>query len=591
MIIQRNHLKWWGLLVFLAAIYGCDDKAPPPSLGQENDFASWETVPTDVQPNPRLDLIFVIDNSLATADAQIKLQTTGIPRMLDALRDFPGGLPDLHVGVTTTDLGSSPYNVPGCETPGGDAGRFLKGPNNTCLTPETQPYIVDVEPRGCTIEKTPIPGEATVCPTHDCTQANCDPEAFTDLGMEPSEPAGLILHLDEGGCPRCRNTGETGTAESLQCIVSPGTSGCGFEQPLEALKLALTGGYPAHERFLRPDASLAVLFLIDEDDCSVNDPLFFDPTGDPNSELGVQTSFRCTEFGVVCDEPWDRTPTLCQDLYHNCRPREAGDPDSRLHPIPGYTNLISQLMDPERFITAAIAGPYSGELTVGCDPNRNATLMNSCGVPADGANPAVRLQAFVQQFHAWPVQDQWPFHSICENDFSPALAGLVHEFFTRTARLQPHSTCVREALYGCPDPSFAAGSEKTSPLPDEIAAVCAPECEVVLGDEFSTPVLRCDPVYAGGHPAPIDPALPVELCYHVVHDPLCFEASSASLAVTTGNAVATGAMISISRRSITDFAPDVRFRCRVLPPHELTCDDGFDNDQDGLKDALDPDCQ
>jgi len=30
--------------------------------------------------------------------------------------------------------------------------------------------------------------------------------------------------------------------------------------------------------------------------------------------------------------------------------------------------------------------------------------------------------------------------------------------------------------------------------------------------------------------------------------------------------------------------------CRALPPRELTCRDGFDNDQDGLTDRQDPDC-
>ncbi len=579
---------FFSALLLLMVAAGCDDPARSPR-GAENDFTEWESVGLSVLPNPRLDLVIVIDNSLATADAQLQL-TSELPRWLDTLRRFPGGLPDLHIGVITTDLGSAPYNIAGCETPGGDGGRFLKGAGDVCVTPENQPYIVDVEPRGCTIVKTIVPGGPTLCPAHDCTQAHCEPEVFTEFGQTASEPAGLILHVDETGCPRCTNTADTGTKESLACITSVGSSGCGFEQPLEALKLALTNPYRAQEGFFRDDATLAALFLEDEDDCSVKQSEFFDPTGDPNSELGILTSFRCTEFGVVCDEPWDRTPGCGLTEYHNCRPREAADPDSLLFPVSSYSNLIRQLMDEERFIAVAIAGPYGDTLEVTCDTQMNAKLINICDFAREGANPAVRLQAFVQQFHAWPVNLQWPFRSICETSYAPALTGMVHEFFSRTARLQPHRTCVRQALYGCPDPSFANGGEKTSQLPDEIAAVCAPECEVQLEDEWPTPVPPCDPAYADGHPDPIDPDLPVEACFHVVHDALCHEASAASLAVATGNAVATGAQLVISRRTIPEWTPGASFRCRALPPRELTCRDGFDNDQDGLTDRQDPDC-
>ncbi|MBU1508855.1 hypothetical protein KKD52_00730 [Myxococcota bacterium] len=587
MIPRSIIFGFFSALLLLMVAAGCDDPARSPR-GAENDFTDWEDVGLSVLPNPRLDLVIVNDNSLGTADAQITFQGD-LGTWLDSMKRFPGGLPDLHVGVITTDLGSAPYNIAGCETPGGDGGRFLKGVANVCVTPENQLYIVDVEPRGCTIQKTMVPGEATLCPAHDCVQANCEPEAFTEFGEEAMEPAGLVLHIDETGCPRCRNTGDAGTLESLACTTSVGSSGCGFEQPLEALKLALTNR-TAHEGFFRDDATLAVLFLIDEDDCSVKQSEFFDPTGDTNSELGVLTSFRCTEFGVVCDEPWDRTPGCGLTEYHNCRPREAADPDSLLFPISSYANLIHQLMDEERFIAVAIAGPYGDTLEVTCDTQMNAKLMNICDYAREGANPAVRLQAFVQQFHTWPVNLQWPFRSICETTYAPALTGMVHEFFSRTARRQPHRTCVRQALYGCPDPSFANGGEKTSTLPDELAAVCVPECEVQLEDEWHTPVPPCDPAYADGHPDPIDPELPVEACFHVVHDPLCHEASAASLAVATGNAVATGAQFVISRRTIPDWTPGASFRCRALPPRELTCRDGFDNDQDGLTDKQDPDC-
>ena len=581
------------LLSFLSVLAieaGCDDPKPHQGpMGSENDYTGWETERTTPPPPPELDLVLVIDNSSYMADQQIRFQGS-LHHLMEMFSRFPGGPPDLHLGVITPDLGSSPYDIPGCEVPGGDGGRFLKGVHNGCVFPENQTYIVDVAPRGCSVEKQVNPGAATSCGTHDCVQAHCDETAFTGIDGVATEPAGLTLYIDENGCPRCRNTGEPGSLEALWCSSSSGAWGCGFEQPLEALQKALSDRSGDNAGFSRHDAHLAVVFFTNEDDCSVKRPEFFDPTGDLDSELGTLTSFRCTEFGVTCDEPWDR---YYWGQYTHCRPRETDDGADLLGTVSGYVRFMSELMDPERFLPAAIAGPTDGTLSVTLDGSGNPRLQQSCGSMEDAADPAVRLQAFVQAFHEWPIREQWPFFSICSPDYGPSLAALALELFFRAARVQEHRQCAPQALYGCPDPSFAAGGPKTSTVPDPVAAVCAPDCEVIIPDELSmpVPVPPCDPAYAGGHPEPVDPDLPVEICYHVVHDPLCLEASEHSLAVATGNAVPTGAQLVFSRREFEPgFTPSARFRCRALPPGEHTCDDGFDNDQDGLTDDADPDC-
>jgi len=583
-------LSFFSVLAISTLVAGCDDPKPRPGpMGSENDYTSWETERTTPTSPPRVDMIFVIDNSSYMANQQTCFQGS-LRSLFDTLLRFPGGLPDLHLGVITPDLGSSPYDVPGCERPGGDGGRFLKGVDNGCVFPENQTYIVDVAPRGCSVERQDDPGSATSCWSHDCVQAHCDEAAFTGLDGVATEPAGLTLYIDENGCPRCRNTGEPGSLEALMCSSSSGAWGCGFEQPLEALQLALSDRSGDNAGFLRSDAYLAVVFFTNEDDCSVKWAEFFDPTGDIDSELGALTSFRCTEFGVTCDEPWDRHN---EGHYTHCRPRETDDGSDLLGTVSGYVRFISELMDPERILPAAIAGPSDGTLNVALDGSGNPRLQQSCGNWEDAADPAVRLQAFVQAFHDWPIQEQWPFFSLCSPDYGPALTGLALELFSRAARVQEHRQCAPQALYGCPDPSFAAGGPKTSTVPDPIAAVCAPDCEVTIPGESSVPVPvpPCDPAWAGGHPEPVDPDLPVEICYHIVHDPLCLAASERSLAVATGNAVPTGAQVVFSRRELDPFfTPGVNFRCRALPPGELTCDDGFDNDQDGQPDGADPDC-
>ncbi len=370
-----------------------------------------------------MDLIFVIDTSLSMSDEQTILQGN-FPNLVRVLKNITGGLPNLHMGTISPDLGTAPYNIPGCDRPGGDQGRFMKGPNNSCVNPVNQKYIVDVEPRGCTIEKNTVLGEATTCVSHDCTQANCERTAFTGLDGVPTEPAGLVIATEENGCPRCRNYTNQSLEEVFQCMASLGTSGCGMEQQLEAVRQALIGGQTDNIGFLRNSAYLAIFIISDEDDCSTRQAELFNPQGDINSTLGTLTSFRCTEFGVVCDQPWQRVMPQGQLTYTNCRSRDSTDPRNMLHPISTYTNTLTQLKDSNMIIVGAIAGPYSNQLTVGLDNNQNPKLSPSCGIPTEGGDPAVRIKEFVSAFLQNPADIQWAFTSICATDFSPALTGL-----------------------------------------------------------------------------------------------------------------------------------------------------------------------
>jgi hypothetical protein len=57
-------------------------------------------------------------------------------------------------------------------------------------------------------------------------------------------------------------------AAALSCLANAGTSGCGLEQQLEAMRLALDG---RNAGFVREDSTLIVVMITDENDCS-NDP-------------------------------------------------------------------------------------------------------------------------------------------------------------------------------------------------------------------------------------------------------------------------------------------------------------------------------
>ncbi len=559
--------------------YACDEPRCRPETGAG-------------QPVRAIDLLLVIDTSLGMADEQVILQGN-FPNLVRALKDSAGGLPDLHMGVITPDLGAAPYNIPGCERPGGDGGRFLKGPNNSCANPVGQNYVVDVAPRGCTVERA---ADGVACTAHDCTAAHCEAGAFTGADGVATEPEGLLLAVDENGCPRCRNYSGQTLEDVVQCLATAGTSGCGMEQPLEAVRQALFVVPEGNEYFLRASAALGVFLTSTEDDCSTADTELFNPEGDINSELGTLTSFRCTEFGIVCDEPWVRVMPTGQATYTNCRPREAGDPDNMLHPVSGYVDDLLTLKTSGLVSALATAGDYDGTLTVESDTNQNPRLGRGC----EGADYAVRLKAFVTSLTGYEEDLEWAFSSLCETDYTPALTAWAGRLTSFTS-----ARCTGLPLLGCPDPGAAQGSAgliagaRLTALPERFAAVCEPTCTVLesAGDGAPTEVPACASGYAGGHPAEVDPALPVPACFHVVYDPGCAVPCPPDAPATCDPETnpwwgpSRGAALVISRRAEPAEAPVVTFTCAGIPLSEEDCTDGLDEDLDGLVDAADPDCR
>ena len=184
----------------------------------------------------RLDVLFVIDNSSSMTEENRSL-VDEFPRMLTRLAGVEGGLPDLHLGVVTPDLGIAPYTFDTCDRDGGDGGRL----------------------------------HGATCPA---------------LG-------GQAFLSDERGADGERIRNYSGTIEdAFRCMADVGSSGCGFEQHLGAMEKAID---PAvNPGFLRDDAVLAVVIIADEDDCTAADPSMY-------SDPATMGDFRCHLEGVVCD--------------------------------------------------------------------------------------------------------------------------------------------------------------------------------------------------------------------------------------------------------------------------------------------------
>ncbi len=186
----------------------CQDE--PPS--QSSCLVSGVIADVDVKKVEKVDLLFVIENSLSMQEEQQKLRSE-LPRMIRILTsgdlnpDDNGGIPednkdfpaarDLHLAVVSTDMGLPGVTMsltPGgeCEVGLGDDGLFQSA-GNQALDP------------------------GLVC--------------------QPSYP--LFLSFQTGNNPDA-------IASDFQCVSALGTGGCTFEMPLESALKALWPANPGN---------------------------------------------------------------------------------------------------------------------------------------------------------------------------------------------------------------------------------------------------------------------------------------------------------------------------------------------------------
>ncbi len=378
---------------------GCSMDCWPPHCGNGicDAVETVSTCPEDCLATEAVDILLVVDDSDSMLPYQERL-SAGVPAMYERLVRTVGAHLDVHIGVVTTDLGAGEYvNIGGCQVVGGDLAEIGwaggRDVGASCLG-QGEHFFVDVAPRDCSVERF----DDGSCGSNECTEENCAFESSTRLVID-----------EETGCPRCRNFVGS-PAQALGCLVSVDASGCGLEQPLEAMRLALDG---RNVGFLRDGSLLVLVFLSDEDDCSAADPAtLYDP--DPQretGELGHLSSYRCTRFGLVCDQPLDEPGSKT-----GCMPNLSED--ALLVPPDEYQAFLLERFDPGRLVVATIVGPESDLLHVDQqgDPVR-LVLRASCYVEENstGAVPAVRLRWFGRRFYV-PGYDELDL-SVCESAY------------------------------------------------------------------------------------------------------------------------------------------------------------------------------
>lgn len=317
-------------ILFAFIVTGC-------SGGEGDPNADAMPLP-DVPPSMAtegVDVLFVIDNSGSMSQEQASL-AANFQRFISNLETTYGRLPDLHIGVISTDMGAGANPGTGCSATGDDGSLHT---NTACGIDDA--YIIDI---------------------------------------------------DDGAGGRIQNH-DNSLADAFSCISQLGINGCGFEQPLNSLRRALDGSNPGNDGFLRDGAMLAVVILSDEDDCSVSDPSMFDTTqNDINAPLGPLESFRCFEFGVRCEPDDPRTTGERQQ----CTPRL----DSPYMPnVQHYIDFLKQLKPPGEVIVATIQGdPSPVTVNLDADDDNHPKLAPSCVSASGEAAPGVRLDAFQAGF-------------------------------------------------------------------------------------------------------------------------------------------------------------------------------------------------
>ncbi|HTJ42626.1 MAG TPA: hypothetical protein VL463_11060 [Kofleriaceae bacterium] len=349
-------------MLVTSLLAGCPDRGISEVVPNQ-DKAEVKDIP--LQLNRNLDLLFVIDNSGSMKEEQTGL-AANFPKFVQVLQQVQGGLPDVHMGVVSSNMGAGNNGINNC-TPPGDAGHLLQGPGGT----------------------------------------HCS-------GLDPN--AKFISDVSDGANGRTTNyTGDLGTLFS--CMAQLGTDGCGLEAHLESMRTALDPANAFNAGFIRKDAYLGIVIIGDEDDCSAKDPSVFSPSDTAKGPI----NFRCAEYGVTCDGDTDPLHMQVKGVRANCKPRE----DSQyIFPVQRYIDFVKGLKsDPKSIVVADIGAPKEpwviGDNTYEQKPTEPA-LQASCQSSTGFAVPTLRVQTFTGAF-----PDRNSFSTICNTDFSDALINIA----------------------------------------------------------------------------------------------------------------------------------------------------------------------
>ncbi|MBN1770022.1 MAG: hypothetical protein JXB32_02080 [Deltaproteobacteria bacterium] len=427
-------------------VAGCYQSGEPPTV--------YTRVEVQATSRLKVDLLVMVDNSGSMAQEQAVLAAQFaelLPALLEPLdgdgdtRPDAPPVEDLHVGVISSDMGTMGHVI------------------STCTNP-------DVGDDGC-LRHMP-----------STTVGGCDDGYPPFLARDPAN---------------AETYSSADLANDFACIATLGTRGCGFEQQLEAMRRAVLDNQApgrCNEGFLRDDSVVVLLFVTDEDDCSV------DPA---HPEMFATDSVDLGHFGVRCfsHPELQRTPEWFRDEFLRLRPDD-----------PGSVVMVQIVgVPPEAAVceTATAAGIRDclalPEMQPYVDPAAPSRLAYSCSSDLGFAFPPERL---VRLARLWVEAGGGArLGSICREDWSATFAGLRQDI---ASRLRPE----------CLDTTLELPALTPTP---EVEPSCAVDCRLVA-------------LLPGDVPCPVDPGCPASACPPASLDDLLWDALTPCGDSATGGA-------------------------------------------------------
>jgi hypothetical protein len=388
-----RYTRWVLLTAAVPALWACNNRtlvAPTPEVSKVESNIFPQAI------NRSIDILFEVDNSVSMQPEQANL-VANFPVFINILKGLLGGLPDVHIGVITSDMGA------------GVAGASITG----CGNPNNGVFV-------------------------DKVSAATDPVCATAL-LNPGQH--FIASTNAGA----QNNFTGDISDVFRCIAQVGTTGCGFEDHLEAVRAALgdPAGDPGHDipvraippnnaGFLRSDAYLAVILITNEEECSsAPDTVLFDPNG-ATSYGPLQD--RCFAHTDVCDGQRVINYVLAGQPagpFQNCVPDDTTfgtDPRNGAIPVPFYIDYIKKLKpNLSQILTSGIIAPGTPYALVQVPDVSNGGMMiaqaDSCtGAAGVFGQPTPRLIEFFGAFGDHAITT-----SICDQSFSSAMTLIANQ--------------------------------------------------------------------------------------------------------------------------------------------------------------------
>jgi hypothetical protein len=370
-----------------------------------------------LSPQRAIDILFTIDNSPSMEPKQ-KALANNFPKMITALMALPGGLPDVHIGVVSSNMGAGSGAMGGnCGTGLGDRGLLWgNDPNDPVASvADNGNYFVNAEPFN--------PPPALIA---------------SGCGLYPGARWIEDIQAPSSGTGRQRNySTNLQLADVFSCLAKAvGISGCGQEHQLQATRVALipqSGINDANNGFVRSNAYLAIVLVTDEDDCSAtpdnatNDNIF-DMVGKRNP--GDTTSVRCAARGDLCGgQPIpDYDPSagymgtgFTHDLF-DCTAKSQRIPADYVYmPLIDVQQMIDSVswvkgfMAPQRILVSGI---------IGWPPDPNDASLS----PSVQINTQWRIGKDATSFPQ-SQKNMWDYMPICLDPTQTALDGNIYKAY------------------------------------------------------------------------------------------------------------------------------------------------------------------